>query len=248
MSIGVGRLLRRVFGRERKGFSRHHALFEGKTGLEIGGPSDIFRADGELPVYPLAERVDGVNFSHQTVWEGRLSEGDNYRFAEGKVGRQYLCEGSRLDVIADGTYDFVLASHSLEHSANALRCIAEWKRVLRPAGAMLLVVPDKQHTFDHRRSVTTFEHLLDDQRADVGEDDLTHLDEILALHDRTMDPPSGDLEQFRARSLKNFENRCLHQHVFDEALLRRIFSHFRIELVYADVAPPFHIIVLGVVR
>ena len=46
-----------------------------------------------------------------------------------------------------------------------------------------LVVPHKDKTFDHNRPVTSLNHLEEDLDNDVDEDDLTHLPEILELHD-----------------------------------------------------------------
>jgi SAM-dependent methyltransferase len=234
-----------LVSQERPAFRAFHGLFADKIGLEIGGPSSVFRSRGILPVYPWAARVDGINFATTTLWEGEIREGMTYRYAGRRVGRQYVGEASHLGQIADGTYDFVLSSHSLEHSANPVKCLAEWIRVLRPGGAMLLILPDARFTFDHRRPVTSFEHLLDDYRSDKGEDDLTHLDEILALHDLARDPGALGAESFRARSLRNFENRALHQHVFDAALVEQLLHHFGIRPLYTDAAPPFHIISLA---
>jgi len=107
------------------------------------------------------------------------------------------------------------------------------------------VVPDARMTFDHRRGTTPFAHLRDDHQRGVGEDDLTHLDEILALHDLSMDPGAGDPTAFRARSLRNAENRALHQHVFDARLVDQVLGHVGIRVCYTDAAPPFHIIALG---
>ena len=50
--------------------------FKGLKGIEIGGPSSIFSLRGALPVYLFAEKVDGVNFSNKTIWEGKIKEGD----------------------------------------------------------------------------------------------------------------------------------------------------------------------------
>ena len=44
------------------------------------------------------------------------------------------------------------------------------------------------------------------------------LEEILALHDLSKDPQAGSAEAFERRSRLNFQNRCLHHHVFDQAL------------------------------
>jgi hypothetical protein len=88
------------------------------------------------------------------------------------------------------------------------------ERVTRPNGGLILVLPDYRRTFDHRRTPIPIGHMLEDYARDTGEDDLTHLPEILELHDLELDRPAGSLEQFRERSLNNFSNRCLHQHVF----------------------------------
>lgn len=234
-----------LVGRERLGFLRFRHLFRNKTGLEVGGPSAIFRDRDFLPVYPLARRIDGVNFATSTMWEGEIREGEHYRYADGRVGRQFVCEASALTPIADQSYDFVLSSHSLEHSANPLKCLDEWKRVLKPGGTLLLVLPDARQTFDHRRPLATFEHLLDDYSKNTGEDDLTHLDEILSLHDVSRDAGVGSMEEFRERALKNPENRGLHQHVFDSPLIERMLRHCNLRRRYVDVAPPFHLIALA---
>ncbi len=60
---------------------------------------------------------------------------------------------------------------------------------------------------------------------------MTHLNEILELHDLSMDPPAGTLEQFKARSLKNLENRALHHHVFDIDLLTEMFAYFNVDVL-----------------
>ena len=73
----------------------------------------------------------------------------------------------------------MLASHVLEHLANPLGALAEWRRVVGAGGHILLIVPQREGTFDHRRPVTKLEHLRADARELTGEDDLTHLPEIL---------------------------------------------------------------------
>ncbi len=204
-----------------------HAAFcrelAGKSGLEIGGPSAMFR--DLLPVYRVVAALDGVNFADTTMWEGRIQEGGRFEYDTGRVGRQSIAEATSLTGIATGRYQFVLSSNCLEHVANPLKALREWMRVIEPGGLLLLVLPNPQSNFDHRRPVTRFEHLLDDERADVGEDDLTHLDEILALHDLDRDPWAGGRENFERRSRDNMRHRGLHHHVFDAALMARLCAH-----------------------
>ena len=132
-----------------------------------------------------------------------------------KKGWQFIADGTSLPEIASESYEFVLSSNCLEHIANPLKALEEWKRILKRDGALVIVLPNKESNFDRRRSVTPFEHLLEDYNKNTTERDLTHLDEILKLHDLQLDPPAGDIENFKRRSLDNFKNRTLHHHVFD---------------------------------
>jgi predicted SAM-dependent methyltransferase len=218
-------------------------LFDNRRGIEIGGPSQLFI--NKLPVYKFAKSIDGCNFSNATVWEGSIVEGNNYKYIEGKKGYQFIKEASDLNGIANSSYDFLLSSHCLEHCANAIKTLKEWKGVLKAGATLLLVLPDHRFTFDHKRSITTFQHLLDDFAKKIDEHDLTHLDEILHLHDLSMDLPAGDFISFRNRSLKNFENRCLHHHVFNFALLEQLFEFCNIEVVDTCFIPPLHQVIIG---
>jgi hypothetical protein len=51
---------------------------------------------------------------------------------------------------------------------------------------------------------------------------MTHLREILSVHDLSKDPAAGNFQEFARRSLDNVNNRCLHHHVFSETLIRNI--------------------------
>ncbi|MCF8321919.1 MAG: class I SAM-dependent methyltransferase [Flavobacterium sp.] len=218
--------------------------FAGKKGIEIGGPSVVFSI--VIPVYQVAEALDGCNFSSETIWEGSIAEGENFNYFENKKGFQYICEASNLATVPSEKYDFLVASHCLEHCANTLKTVKEWLRVVRKGGAILLILPDKRYTFDQNRPITSFEHLLDDLKKDIGETDMTHLDEILELHDLSRDLAAGTERQFKERSLSNHENRCLHHHVFDFELLRKIYKYNNLKVVDTSFESPNHQIILGI--
>ena len=207
-------------------YVRHVA---GGKGIEIGGPSALFKTI--LPLYRKVGDLDGVNFSTDTIWEGELRPGRSFSYIGNRKGTQFIADATDLSQIEDDVYDFLLSSNCLEHVANPLKALMEWKRVMRPGGALILVLPNKAGNFDHRRPTTTFEHILADFNNGTTEQDLTHLDEILALHDLSMDPPAGDLENFKKRSLDNFKNRTLHHHVFDLNVMERVLEFAGFEVI-----------------
>src|SRR5260370_5817736 len=109
-------------------FHNCERFFRNKYGLEIGGPSAIFQADTLWPVYSLASRVDGYNFSTSTVWEGSIQEGMHY-VAGKNLGYQFIAEASKLQMIPSGKYAFLLASHCLgTHGEPVIRLsrVAAW--------------------------------------------------------------------------------------------------------------------------
>lgn len=215
-------------------------------GLEVGGPSLFFQHS--FPVYRTAARIDGMNFADNTMWEGSIREGQPFVCGPKKLGTQFLGEATNLSRFSDNSFDFVLSCHSLEHSANPLKALAEWQRVVRVGGHVILVLPNKSATFDHRRPTTKMSHLLEDFHSDVGEDDLTHLSEILELHDLTRDRAAGNAVAFAERSHQNFLNRGLHHHVFDLELLRELLGFFGIEEVAHHQSYYDHLIIGRVLK
>ena len=199
----------------------HLRTIKNKNGIEIGGPSPMFK--DTFRIYQRVNSLDNVNFSSVTLWENELSHNSKFNFYENKPGIQFISEASDLGGISK-KYDFLISSNCLEHVANPIKTVFEWKKVLKPGGFMFIVVPWKESNFDHRRSFTEFEHVLDDFNKNVGEDDMTHLDEILKLHDLSRDLPAGSLEEFKLRCLDNFNIRGMHHHVFSIELLKQIIS------------------------
>ena len=218
-----------------------------QKGLEIGGPSRVFRKRGILPVYSQAACVDNVNFARHTAWETDLQAGGTFEFCPGqRPGRQFICEASALQGMADASYDFVLSSHCLEHLANPLAALREWRRVTKDGGHLVLILPDPEHTFDHRRPVTTLAHLQKDFANSNGENDRTHIPEVLSLHDLRRDPKAGTARDFQARTLSNADNRCMHHHVFDLQLMREALQETHWRVMAIERVRPEHLVALAV--
>jgi SAM-dependent methyltransferase len=217
-----------------------------KYGLEIGGPSAMFSKRGLLPIYPFLKSLDNCNFATKTVWEGEVTAGYTFHYDKNKsCGIQYVLDATNLKEIPSAQYDFLLSSHVIEHIANPLKAIAEWCRVIKDDGNLIIILPDKDGTFDHNRKVTSFEHLIDDFKKNIDESDLTHLAEILKYHDLKRDPDAGEFEGFKLRSIKNYENRCLHHHVFDTGLAVQLFAFMKLQILAVEQVLPFDIIVIA---
>lgn len=250
---GVGVLARAALMRlqgtlagRAKSFQSHHHLFLGKSGIEIGGPSAVFSESGIFPVYPLVRNLENVDFSSTTAWNVDANKAATMGLDGARhVVKQHIVEATSMGAMASGSYDFVLSSHMLEHTANPIRALTEWMRLLKDNGALLLVVPNKRFTFDHRRPVTSIEHLISDFNDGTDEDDLTHQPEILAMHDFQRDPDAGDKVDFKNRCESNLANRCMHHHVFDLPLAIGLVQHLGLTIKGAEELAPHHIVILA---
>ncbi|HTN39040.1 MAG TPA: methyltransferase domain-containing protein [Arachidicoccus sp.] len=219
--------------------------FEGKTGIEIGGPSGVFGLKSFFPVYLYAARIDGVNFSNETVWEGKIGTGKHYAYYPGKPeGFQYINEAADLIDVPENHYDFLLSCHSLEHVANPIKALRQWKKVLKDQGSICLVLPDKRYTFDHKRPYTTFDHLLSDEANGVDERDTTHFEEVLQLHDLSKDIAQTRAE-FESRTLQNYTKRCIHHHIYSLELMEQLLNYCGFKVSYSGEFAPFHLMAVA---
>jgi predicted SAM-dependent methyltransferase len=231
--------------RTRRIFRQNKSHFKNKSGIEIGGPSQVFSNDGPLPVYGVAGKIDNVNYSSETFW-GNTGEGKNFVFSSSKEnGYQFISEASDLSSIKDNSYDFLLSSHVIEHLANPVRAVIEWKRIIKPGGFMVIVAPDRQRTYDHNRPLTSFEHIIEDHLNKTDEGDMTHLGEIIELHDLSMDPTVASFEDHEKRTLDNLNTRIAHHHTFDTSLLIRLVRYCKLNVTGYQSFKPFHLAVIA---
>lgn len=199
-----------------------------------------------MGVYEIADNLDNVTFGTQTLWEGHVEEGNTFRFHPNRApGRQYIAEAGDLAVISDAKYDFLISSHMLEHSANPIRVLNEWKRVLKPGGVLLLVLPHRDGSFDQFRPVTSLAHRIEDAERNVDERDSTHLEEILQLHDLARDPGHTTREELRVWIGDNFRNRGAHHHVYDTLSTATLLDFLRWQILDIELLRPHNICVLA---
>jgi ubiquinone/menaquinone biosynthesis C-methylase UbiE len=186
-----------------------------------------------------------VNPFSSTLWESGLRDGAPYKFHKDKqAGRQFICDAIKLPMPND-TYDCVIARDALEHFANPLKALIEWRRVLKNGGCLLILVPFKDNTFDHKRPYDDIGHMKQHYLNDVSEADLSHVNEIVKLHDIHRDKPAKNTEYFRKRSEDNARNRALHQFVYNFTTLHNALSFARYSTILCAFTTPHDQIILG---
>jgi hypothetical protein len=213
----------------------------GKCGVDVGGPSDIFSYRNLLPLYCVASRVDIINYSDKTTWSNRQDQFflDNESMVNGKF---FAMEAGELSETHVFRYDFLVSSHCLEHLANPISALQGWRSVLNDGGDLIIVVPCGSDTFDRKRPITTLDHLISDHECDVSEDDATHFDEVIALHDLTLDYAAENKTVFEERVKDNLNNRCVHHHTFDLKSITRLIEYCNFRIMAAHHENP-HLIV-----
>jgi len=77
-----------------------------------------------------------------------------------------LEEGRLPRHLIGGGYDYIVASHVFEHLPNPLGWLRDCAAILRSAGCLSLVIPDKRFTFDLTRSLTTMAELIESDLLD----------------------------------------------------------------------------------
>lgn len=217
-----------------------------KEGVEIGGPSSFFGVKSSLPIYLFAKRIDGVNYSSETVWEGSLTQGETYRYYGDKLGTQYIAEATELKNIPDEKYDFLLSCHSLEHVANPIKALHEWKRVMKKGGLLVLILPDKRYTFDIDRPYTSFDHLVNDYKQGTDEHDTTHFEEILSYHNIGRDAGLKSENELKEKLKENYFIRTAHHHVFSQDVVKQMFEYSGFTVKHQQEANSLHLITLAV--
>jgi SAM-dependent methyltransferase len=127
-------------------------------------------------------------------------------------------DGERLLRFHDGSLDFIIANHMLEHCENPLGAMRNHLARLRPGGVLYYAVPDKRFTFDVTRPLTDFDHLVRDDQEGPAWSRWGHFLEWSRLVDKAGD---GAAAEAHARDLME-RGYSIHFHVWDDERFRTI--------------------------
>jgi SAM-dependent methyltransferase len=190
-------------------------FFNNKSGVVIGGHLR-WNFKGLLQT---AKKI--INVDNCPVYDGKPADVD------------YVAEASDLFFAEDESLDFVCSSHVLEHLANPLKAIVEWKRALKKGGIIYIGVPDKRRTFDRKRDRTPLSHLIEDFNKDVDQADQTHVSDYIEKWDRPN--TSSSCKEDILKDAKKYPQSLIHHHVWITEDLKEIFEYMNLKIRYGPI-------------
>lgn len=132
---------------------------------------------------------------------------DRKYFGDAPLVQPALCSDlETMDGIDNDSLDFIIASHVIEHTRNPLQAIQHAYHKLRAGGQFLLVVPDKNVTFDKDRVLTDLTHLILDFEAPSRDRDWHHYVEFFEKAFPQPDPAAAAKGAFEANHDIHFHN------------------------------------------
>tara|TARA_Y100000294_G_scaffold147405_1_gene143264 strand:- start:98 stop:1036 length:939 start_codon:yes stop_codon:yes gene_type:complete len=141
-------------------------------------------------------------------------------------------DATDLSSFADGSFDFIINSHILEHLTNPLKALMGWKRIVKTGGFIYFVVPNMEFTNDNHRSLTTMEHLIKDYENNTDLHDTTHMREVFSNRKN----PWYCMERFQP-----LQSPYLHQHTWNMKSLLELLGYLKFEIVDAWETGPFNL-------
>lgn len=146
----IRRAYRRLTGRDRARQPFRPSVLAKQycrgQGLEIGGAAHN----------PFGLNTRNVDYTRELNF-----------YKQGEIARCGRCLPVDIEAsgdavpLPDGSVDFVVSSHVLEHFPDPIKALREWYRLVRPGGILFMIVPHKERTFDCDRPRTTLAELLD---------------------------------------------------------------------------------------
>ena len=159
--------LERLKGERKNMRTLLSSIYLAGDGLEVGALTRPLPTSAEANVR-YVDRMDVPSLREQ------YPELANMELVEVDI----IDDGERLDTIPDGSQDFIIANHFLEHCRDPIGTIERLLTKLKPrggeaqsSGVLYLAVPDKHQCFDRDRPLTSWDHVLADYRASEDERD-----------------------------------------------------------------------------
>lgn len=208
--------------RERSGPSPeeiHHLLRHRDVGVTVLAGEGV-----EVGALHYPQRVPGARAIHYLdvddvpTLRGRFPELGDEQLVPSRWLGNVVCQS--IPAITGRRFDFVVMNHVLEHVPNPIQVISNvWQGIVE-GGHLVLSVPDKRFTYDRGRSLTSFDHLLDEYAHGVTSVSTDHFLELVG----TTDPEALEEPYGFCAALEMARDRREHVHVWDSDSFRDFFQ------------------------
>lgn len=98
----------------------------------------------------------------------RLSPAQLYAHYPEHIGQpffvSFIADGETMACVRDQSLDFLIANHVIEHCQDPIGALKTFCAKLCAGGKVFMAVPEMTKTFDHKRTETSWEHLLADHQ------------------------------------------------------------------------------------
>ena len=186
-------------------------------GLEVGAGASPF----PIPLHCRA--LYGDKIPHRRLVK-ELYPGQQ---AHNLVIPDILTDFDDFNGIADNSLDFITGCHVIEHTLNPIGSILAAHSKLKAGGKLVLVVPDKERTFDKERPLTTLEHLMLDYAQPDRQRDYQHYLEFFKI----AFPTHEDCYMEKVEESFTSNGRNLHFHVWDYKSFLEMVNHIQHNIV-----------------
>jgi len=182
-------------------FKKHNLTkhIKGK-GIEIGALNNPLRINHKKAQVIYVDMLDKGNLIKQNpeICGSEIKQPD------------ITADAEDLNIITDGSMDFVIVRQVLEHLPNPVKALKEFYRILKVEGILYLTIPDKRYSFDKERPITTLSHLLQDYKEGaITETSIAHYQEWLTLVElKKRNPVARHLEDLMSKQYR------IHFHVW----------------------------------
>ena len=80
------------------------------------------------------------------------------------VPLDYVIGNKQISEVVKHKFDYVVASHVIEHQPNMLGWLRDLTKILSANGKLFLIIPDRRFTFDLHRPLSSLGELIDNDR------------------------------------------------------------------------------------
>jgi SAM-dependent methyltransferase len=152
-------------------------------GIEFGAGNSPFPIPPTVKVL-YADRSSVAELHERKVFDSEV------------VPLDLLSDLEAMPGIDEGSLDFIIASHVIEHTTNPLLALKSAYLKLRSGGKFLIVIPDKAATFDRTRALTPLSHIIWDFEQPSRERDFEHYVDFFTHAFPQPDPVAAALGPF----------------------------------------------------